>query len=102
MPAANGHPTRRATGEVPEPPYLQALLAWALRALSLFDTVALLWLGLTILLTAERRTGGVWAAGSGLLVGGLFLAAHTTLLARAQGVSPAEADLWWRAGWLPF
>ena len=37
---------------------------WATMAVSLFNTVLLLWLGLTILLNAELRTWGTWLAGS--------------------------------------
>src|SRR5260221_13250137 len=78
----------------------QVAVDWALRSLSFFNTVALLWLGFTILLTAERRTWGAWIAGSGLAVGGLFFAAHSTLLGRALQGSSAEALLWGRIGWL--
>ena len=42
-------------------------LDWAIMAVSLFNTILLLWLGLTVLLNAERRTWGVWLAGGGLL-----------------------------------
>ena len=33
----------------------EPLLDWAIMAVSLFNTVLLLWLGLTVLLNAERR-----------------------------------------------
>ena len=35
------------------------ILDWAIMAVSLFDTILLLWLGLTVLLNAERRTWGI-------------------------------------------
>lgn len=48
--------------------------------LSLFNTFLPLWLGLTVLLNAERRAWGVWLAGAGLIGAGIFFAAHTLLL----------------------
>ena len=46
------------------------LLDWVVRALSYFNTIALVWLGLTVLLTTERRRWGAWLAGGGLLAAG--------------------------------
>ncbi|NOX61425.1 MAG: hypothetical protein GXP42_05695 [Chloroflexi bacterium] len=40
------------------------LLNWATLAVSLFNTILFLWLGLTVLLNAEPRTGGAWLAGA--------------------------------------
>jgi hypothetical protein len=78
------------------------LLDWALRALSFFNTIALLWLGLAVLLNAERRRWGTVAAGGGLVLGGIFFAAHTTIVSRAFGTFDAELEFWWQIGWLPF
>ena len=39
------------------------LLDWAIIAVSLFNAILLLWLGLTVLLNADRRTWGVWVMG---------------------------------------
>ncbi len=36
------------------------LLDWALMAVSLFNTILPLWLGLTVLLNAERRNWSIW------------------------------------------
>ena len=47
------------------------LLNWATVAVSLANTVLLLWLGFTILLNAERRTWGIWLISAGLLVQGV-------------------------------
>ncbi len=41
-------------------------LDWLTLAVSLFNTILLLWLGLTVLLNAERRSWGIWMAGGGL------------------------------------
>jgi signal transduction histidine kinase len=78
------------------------LLDWAVRALSFFNTIALLWLGLAVLLNAERRRWGTLAAGGGLVLGGIFFAGHTTIVSRDFGTFDAEMELWWRLGWLPF
>ncbi|HDQ71075.1 MAG TPA: hypothetical protein ENN19_03145 [Chloroflexi bacterium] len=74
------------------------LLDWATMAVSLFNTVLALWLGLTVILVAERRTWGIWMAGGGLLTGGLFFVSHSAILGHglAWGV-----ELWWQVGWLP-
>ncbi len=44
------------------------LVAWGSRAVSFFNTIALLWLGLTVLLNAERQRWGTWLAGGGLSI----------------------------------
>ena len=49
------------------------LLDWAILAVSLFNTILLIWLGLAVLLNAERRAWGIWLAGGGLLMGFLTL-----------------------------
>ena len=73
-------------------------LDWATMAVSLFNTILALWLGLTVLLGADRRTWGIWMASAGLLMGGIFFVSHSAILGHglAQGV-----ELWWQVGWLP-
>ena len=46
-------------------------------ALSLFNLILLLWLGLTVLLNADRRRIGIWFAGGALLVGAGFFVSHS-------------------------
>ena len=79
---------------------LLSLFDWALIATSLFNTVVLLWLGLTVLLNAERRTWGTWVAGGGLLFGAAFFIGHTAVVGRVIGTFSGEMELWWRLGWL--
>ena len=74
-------------------------LDWATLAVSLFNTILTLWLGLTVLLNAERRTLGIWLAGGGLLLGAAFFFSHSAILGLGQ--MPYRADLWWRLGWIP-
>jgi signal transduction histidine kinase len=73
-------------------------LDWATMAVSLFNTILALWLGLTVLLGAERRTWGIWMASAGLLLGGVFFVSHSAILGHglARGV-----EMWWQVGWLP-
>ncbi|HMO56504.1 MAG TPA: ATP-binding protein [Roseiflexaceae bacterium] len=78
------------------------LLDWSIIAISFFNTIILLWLGLTVLFNAERRVAGTWVAGGGLLLGGLFFAGHSAVVGRVIGTFEAEMELWWRIGWLPF
>ena len=82
-------------------------LDWSVRLLSFFNTIAYLWLGLTVLLNAERRDLGTWAVGGGLLLAGLFFAGHSTLVGRDlsifyQVAARLDLEFWWRAGWLLF
>ena len=48
------------------------LLDWALMAVSLFNTILPLWLGLTVLLNAERRNWSIWLAGGGMIMASAF------------------------------
>lgn len=80
---------------------MPTLLDWAIRAVSLFNTIALLWLGLTVLLNTERRTWGSLLAAGGLLVGGLFFAAHTLIAAGELEHFSSELAVWSRLVWLP-
>ena len=77
------------------------LLLPTARALSIFNMVALVWLGLTVLLNAERRTPGAWLAGSGLILGGLFFAGHSAVVGREMGTFTTEMEFWWHASWVP-
>lgn len=78
------------------------LIDWAVIAVSFFNTIAMIWLGLTVLLNTQRRRWGAWAAGGGLLLGGLFFAGHSAVVGRELGTFPREMDFWWRIGWIPF
>jgi anti-sigma regulatory factor (Ser/Thr protein kinase) len=80
---------------------LQVLLNWAAISVSVFNTILLLWLGLTVLLTAERRDPGVWLVVLGSFAGSLFFVSHSVLLGIGwYGVNPA-VEFWWIAGLLP-
>jgi signal transduction histidine kinase len=68
--------------------------------LSLFNAVLLLWLGLTVLINAERRSLGVCLAGGGMSLGGAFFLAHAAMLFYDLGSLVLHISLWWYGGWL--
>jgi two-component sensor histidine kinase len=74
--------------------------AWLQVALSLFNATLLIWLGLTVLLNAERRGYGVWLASSGMLLGGLFFAGHVALLYHDLKSLIIHLRIWWYGGWV--
>ncbi len=77
------------------------LLDWAVMAVSLFNTIVALWLGLAVLLNAERRTWGIWLAGGGLLMGGAFFISHSAILGHDLYTMSRGVDFWWEVGWFP-
>lgn len=77
------------------------LFDWAIVAVSLFNTILLLWLGLTVLLNAESRGWGIWLVGGGLLIGGVFFVSHTAILGYGLHTIGQGLNFWWRVGWLP-
>ena len=74
------------------------LSTWAVIAVSLTNTILLLWLGFTILLNAERRSWGVWLIGGGLLTGGAFFVSHTVILALGLTTLGGAMNFWWILG----
>ena len=77
------------------------LLNWAVMAVSLTNIVLMLWLGLTVLLNAERRTWGAWLAGGGLLLGSIFFISHSAILGYGLDYSGFGMNFWWQVGWVP-
>ncbi|RPJ01239.1 MAG: hypothetical protein EHM39_03590, partial [Chloroflexi bacterium] len=75
---------------------------WALISISLFNALLLIWLGLTVVLNAERRDWGVRLVTAGFLSGALFFVCHTVIIGHELTVFGSE-DLegWWRLGWFP-
>ena len=83
------------------------LLPWAMYAVSLFNLILLLWLGLTILLNAQERNWGTYLAGSGFLVGAIFFLLHTAALNYSLDTLLENSPIWWLilsapVGALPF
>lgn len=82
---------------IPDP----RIVEWAILSVSLFNTMLLFWLGLTVLLNAERRTWGIWLAGAMLLLGAAFFIAHTIILAHDVNYNDRWMNFWWHVGWIP-
>jgi signal transduction histidine kinase len=74
------------------PWWLDFLLIAGAHTVSLFNTIALLWLGLTVLLTGDRRQPATIAGGAGLLLGAVFFGGHTLIIAAGSG--PAIGVVW--------
>ena len=77
------------------------ILNWASLAISLFNTIVLLWLGMTVLLNAERRSMGLWIAGTELFMGAAFFLSHSIILASGIYLSNQSMNFWWHLGWFP-
>lgn len=71
---------------------------WGVVALSLANTILLMWLGTTVLLNTQRRTWGGWVAAAGLLLGGTFFVSHTAILGYGFDVTSTGLSLWWAVG----
>lgn len=76
-------------------------LNWALMAVSLFNTILLTWLGLTVLLNADQRRYGIWVAGGGLLLGGAFFVSHSAILGLGLTYLGPGMQFWLRVGLFP-
>jgi signal transduction histidine kinase len=74
---------------------------WAVMTVSLFNTLVLAWLGLTVLLNAERRGWGIWMAGGGLLLGAAFFVSHSAIVGQGIRTINAGMNFWWYVGWIP-
>ena len=79
----------------------QLYLDWPMMALSLFNMILLLWLGLTVLLNIEQRTWAIWLASSGLMLGAAFFVSHSAILGREIAFIDLGFRFWLRAGLLP-
>jgi signal transduction histidine kinase len=77
------------------------LLTWALVAVSLFNTILLLWLGLTLWLNAERRDLGIGVTAGGFLLGSAFFISHSALLLSDTWSLTRSNTLWLAVGMTP-
>ncbi len=78
-----------------------ALRPWAQYAVSIFNFLLLLWLGLTVFLNARERSWGTYLAGSGLFVGAIFFACHTVALDYSLDTLLENSPAWWAILSLP-
>ena len=77
------------------------VLDWAIQAVSIFNAIITTWLGLTILLNAERRVWGIWLASGGLLFAALFFTSHSVIISEGFNIFSRRVDIWWHIGWWP-
>ncbi len=77
------------------------LLGWALIAVSLFNTILLLWLGLTLWLNADERDLGIVLASGGFVLGSLFFISHSALLLSESLTLNRSNTLWLAIGMVP-
>jgi len=75
-------------------------LDWAAMALSLANTILLIWLGTTVLFNVEQRSWGGWLAAIGLYFGGIFFISHTAILGYGLQVISIGTTFWWAVGLL--
>ena len=76
-------------------------LDWFTLAVSLFNTILLFWLGLTVLLNAERRTIGLFITSGTLLLGGAFFISHSAILGIGFFDLGEAFNFWLRLGFIP-
>lgn len=76
-------------------------LDWAVLAVSFYNTISLLWLGMTVLLNGDRRSVGTWISGGGLVLGGILFISHSVILGRGLASSSLGMDFWWWMSWGP-
>jgi hypothetical protein len=75
---------------------------WALVSISLFNALLLIWLGLTVVLNAERRDWGVRLVVTGFMSGALFFVCHTVIIGHELTIFGSnDLEGWWRVGWYP-
>ena len=60
----------------------------------------LLWLGVVVLSSADRRSWGIWLTGGGLLCSGAFFLIHSAIIGRGLRDATADLDLMWHLGWI--
>lgn len=77
------------------------LLTWALVALSLANTILLLWLGMTLWLNADRRNLGIAVTAGGFVLGSLFFMSHSALLLSDSLAITRGNTLWLAIGITP-
>ncbi len=80
--------------------WIEFLLYAGVQAVSLFNTVILLWLGLTVILTGNRRKPATIAGSAGLLLGALFFMGHTFIIGHSLNLGGRGVDTVWKVMWV--
>lgn len=69
-------------------------------AISIFNTVLMLWLGLTVLLTGDRRKPATIVGSAGLLLGAVFFGGHTLIISNTLVFDSAGVNVVWPIMWV--
>jgi signal transduction histidine kinase len=77
------------------------LLDWTALAVSLANTMLLVWLSMVVWLNSEQRTWGIHLTSGGLLLGACFFIVHSILLSQPYNFENRWLDVWWKLGWFP-
>ncbi len=76
------------------------LIYSGVQAVSLFNTSILLWLGLTVILTGDRRKPATIAGSAGLLLGALFFMGHTFIIGHSLDIGGRGVNTVWKVMWV--
>lgn len=76
-------------------------LTWPLVAVSLFNTILLIWLGLSLWLNAERRSAGVVFAALGFFLGSALFISHSAVLLSGELQLTRSNTLWLAMAMVP-
>jgi len=75
------------------------ILYCALIMVSLVNSILLIWLGLTVLLNAERRDWGIGLAVGGLFAGGAVFIGQSAVLTESRIDIGPQLNVWWPLVW---
>src|SRR5690349_15314500 len=72
----------------------------AVLAVSLFNAMLLLWLGIVVLSSADRRSWGIWLTSAGLLCSGGFFLIHSAIIGLGLHYATPDLEWMWHLGWI--
>src|SRR5579884_1051395 len=87
--------TRQETARHAMNVFLQVAVAQAAIAVSVFNLITYLWLGVTVLLNGNRSSLVSWVGGVELLCAALFFLCHGALVGTGAPAGPSPSDFWW-------
>jgi signal transduction histidine kinase len=76
-------------------------LDWLVRTVSFFNTILLMWLGLMVILTGNRKSIGTWIVSGGLFLGAVFFISHTMIMGGNIARLSWGINFWWTVSWVP-
>ena len=79
---------------------MATIISWALMMTSLLALGLLAWLGIIVLVTAERRRWAVWMAGLTMLIGAGFFGGHAALMSQGDAQGSVLLLTQWPIAWV--